>query len=268
MVQNLQMNAERFTGFADVYDNARPKYPEKAKDIILKYLGRNPSVVVDIGCGTGLSTLGWSEVSKEVIGVDPCTDMLDIARQKAAGLDNVRFVSSFSDETELDDDFADIITCSQSFHWMNPETTLREVARVLKDRGVFAVYDCDWPPVCNWEAEKEYNALFNKVREFEIVRPELKNSFKSWPKDEHLLNIENGGKFQYVRELGFSTNEECDAQRFIAIALSQGGLQSILKAGIIEFEPYLRTFESGVKGIFGNRRFTIEFCYRMIIAVK
>lgn len=85
---------------------------------------------------------------------------------------------------------------------------------------------------------------------------------------KHLLNIENSGKFQYARELGFSTNEECDAQRFIAIALSQRGLQSILKAGITEFEPYLRTFESGVKGIFGDKRFTIEFCYRMIIAVK
>lgn len=35
MKKNLQLNADRFLGFADVYDNARPKCPEKIKEIIL-----------------------------------------------------------------------------------------------------------------------------------------------------------------------------------------------------------------------------------------
>ena len=39
MVEKLQINAERFMGFANIYDNARPKCPEKVIDIILKYLG-------------------------------------------------------------------------------------------------------------------------------------------------------------------------------------------------------------------------------------
>ena len=61
---------------------------------------------------------------------------------------NVNFVSGFSDNTGLENSSVDIITCSQSFHWMNPETTLNEASRILKKGGVFAVYDCDWPPVC------------------------------------------------------------------------------------------------------------------------
>jgi len=268
MIEDLKINADRFSGFADVYDNARPKCPEKVKDIILKYSVQQPSVVVDIGCGTGLSTLIWSEISKEVIGVEPSTDMINIAKQKSVGLNNVRYISGFSDKIGLEDNSVDIVTCSQSFHWMNPETTLNEVSRILKGRGVFAVYDCDWPPVCNWEAEKEWNILFEKVREFEQARPELKNNYKSWPKDKHLQNIESSGIFQYVREVVFSNSEECDAKRFISIALSQGGLQSILKAGISEFEPYLRRFEESVNSILGNDKFAIDFCYRMRIGVK
>lgn len=268
MLEDLKINASRFSGFADVYDNARPKCPEKVKDIILRYLGTQPSVVVDIGCGTGLSTLIWSEISKEVIGVEPNTDMINIAKQKSVGLNNVRYISGFSDKTGLEENSVDIVTCSQSFHWMNPETTLNEVSRILKEKGVFAVYDCDWPPVCNWEVEKEYNILFEKVKEFELVKLELKDSYKSWPKEKHLQNIESSAIFKYVREVVFSNSEECDAKRFISIALSQGGLQSILKAGVGEFEPYLRRFKQSVKSILGNDKFTIDFCYRMRIGVK
>ncbi|WP_253205459.1 hypothetical protein [Clostridium estertheticum] len=68
MKENLQLNADRFMGFADVYNNARPKCPEKVKEIILKYLNSDPTLVVDLGCGTGLSTRIWSEVSNKVIG--------------------------------------------------------------------------------------------------------------------------------------------------------------------------------------------------------
>jgi hypothetical protein len=63
----------------------------------------------------------------------------------------------------------------------------------------------------------------------------------------------------------FAVSEECGAKRFISIALSQGGLQSILKAGITEFEPYLTKFKDSIYSIMGNKSFNIGFCYRMRI---
>ncbi|MBU3156989.1 class I SAM-dependent methyltransferase [Clostridium estertheticum] len=268
MKENLQLNADRFMGFADVYNNARPKCPEKVKEIILKYLNRDPTLVVDLGCGTGLSTRIWSEVSNKVIGIEPSTDMIKVAREKTVGLDNILFNSEFSDNTQLNNSCADIITCSQSFHWMNPENTLNEVSRILKKGGIFAVYDNDWPPVCNWEAEFEYNKLFDKVREFELTHPDIKESFKRWDKDKHLSNIKNSGNFRYVREIVFSNSEICNAQRFISIALSQGGVQAIMKANIDEINPLLISFKERIIDIFGSSEFNIDFCYRMRIGVK
>uniref|UniRef100_UPI001C2FFD80 class I SAM-dependent methyltransferase n=1 Tax=Lysinibacillus sp. GbtcB16 TaxID=2824761 RepID=UPI001C2FFD80 len=78
------------------------------------------------------------------------------AVQKPAQLS---FVKGYSHELDLAGDFADVITCSQSFHWMEPQSTLREFARVLRPGGVFAAYDCDWPPAFNWQVEEAFRKL-------------------------------------------------------------------------------------------------------------
>lgn len=268
MKENLQLNADRFLGFAGIYDSARPKCPEKVKKIILKYLEGIQDLVVDLGCGTGLSTKVWSEISNKVIGIEPSTDMIEEARENSIGLDNVIFMPAFSDNTGLNDSCADIITCSQSFHWMNPETTLNEVSRILRKGGVFAVYDYDWPPVCNLEVELEYNKLFDKVNEIESTHINIKDSFKRWDKDKHLSNIKGSGNFRYVREIVFSNSEICNAQRFISMALSQGGLQAIIKENIDDINPFFTSFKERIINIFGDDEFQIDFCYRMRIGIK
>ncbi len=217
MSNDLQVNADRFTGFADIYDNARPQPPNKAKEIILKYLKTFPELIIDLGSGTGLSTFIWSDVARAVIGIEPSVDMINIANEKAKLYNNVSFKTGYSDNTGLDNESVDIVTCSQSFHWMNPETTINEVSRILKKQGIFAVYDCDWPPVFDWELEREYNNLFAKVKELESNKPELRNTFKSWSKENHLSNLHKSAKFQYVREIVFSNNEKCDAENLRGI---------------------------------------------------
>lgn len=266
--QSLQKNADRFAGFAALYDLARPQAPHKVLEILLHYLGRTPSLVVDLGCGTGLSTLMWTECAEQVVGIEPSPDMLRVAREKGAHLANLRFCQAFAHETGLPDVSADMLTCSQSFHWMNPETTLREVDRILRPGGVFAVYDCDWPPVCLWEAEQAYVRLFDFVHGHERVHEATKDSFVRWDKDQHLANLNRFGRFRYVREIVFSNTESCDASRFIAIALSQGGLQAFRRADAKGLEPQMARFEQAVRASFGERTVPLDFCYRMRVGVK
>ncbi len=70
-----QKNANRFTGFADVYDSARPSVPLYPVQMVVNYFDKTPDRVVDLGCGTGLSTLIWKEHAKEVVGIEPSDDM-------------------------------------------------------------------------------------------------------------------------------------------------------------------------------------------------
>ena len=261
-----QDNADRFSGFADVYESARPKVPKYPVDVICRYLGGNPQLVVDMGCGTGLSSEIWQEVSGKIIGVEPNDEMRGIAEKKANS--KMSFIKAFSDSTGLDNCCADAVVCSQSFHWMEPTSTLKEVNRILKDRGVFATIDCDWPPVAKWEAEKAYMKLYDKVKDIESEVPEVRDSFIRYSKDKHLENIKQSGYFTYAREILFSNKEECTKQRFCNIILSQGSTQTILKKCPELIEKELDIFYEAIDSCFDKEPFDIEFCYRMRIGVK
>ena len=259
-------NADRFKGFAETYDNSRPAMPHYPVSVISRYLGYKPKRVVDLGCGTGLSSLAWIGYCDEIIGIEPSGDMLSAARPKEC--DGLSFRQAFSHDTGLENEFADVVVCSQSFHWMEPDSTLREVNRILRTGGVFATVDCDWPPVCQWEAEREYIRLFEEVRRIEAQYPGLKAKFHQWDKSGHLANMQNSGCFRYTRELVFSNNENSTASRFIQLAISQGGLQSILQTDPGLIEERLTGFRSRIIRIFGEEEFAMDFCYRMRIGVK
>ncbi len=261
-----EINADRFTGFADIYENSRPAVPAHAVDIITDYLERTPETVVDLGCGTGLSTKAWENRCGRIIGIDPSEDMLKIARAKANS--DTSFIKAYSDNTGLPDNSTDVVFCSQSFHWMNPADTLAEVNRILKAGGLFAAADCDWPPVCGADAEIAYMILFNKVRVIEEENKQIRETFHRWDKNKHLKNIIESGYFRYCREVVFDSSEKCGAERFLSLAQSQGGLQTILKLAPELIEKDYLDFQRAIYKIFDKRPDKIIFCYRMRIGIK
>ena len=262
----IEKNANRFTGFADVYDYARPRMPQFPVTIIKQYLKRQPKTVVDLGCGTGLSTIIWNGQCKQVIGIEPSDDMRKIAEEKRN--DTISFIKAFSHDTGLPDQFADIVVCSQSFHWMEPVATLNEVNRILTTSGVFATVDCDWPPVSDWRIEDAYTRLFQKVHHIENSHPIIKNNFVRYDKKRHLSNIQNSNHFSYAREIVFSNQEHCTADRLISLTKSQGSLQEILKNDPDLIADDVLKFEQLVLDILGDKEISIYFSYRMRIGVK
>lgn len=261
-----EINADRFKGFAKVYDESRPAMPLYPVEVITKYLGRKPQCVVDLGCGTGLSTMVWKDRCGEAVGIEPSAVMLAEAQKKAEG--NITFRQGFGHDTGLNDGCADAVVCSQSFHWMEPGATLAEINRILKHDGIFATVDCDWPPVCSWKAEKAFEEMMRAVKEAEDVCPELKSSFRYWDKNRHLENIKSSGYFRYAREIVFSSREACDAERFIKLVISQGGLQSVLKTKPEIISREIETFKQASFAVLGNTAFEVDFGYRMRIGVK
>jgi SAM-dependent methyltransferase len=141
----LRANAARFTGFADLYDRARPSPPVELAPLLTSYAGVEiPDLVVDLGSGTGLSTRWCATWARRVIGVEPSADMrAAAARTPSPG---VEYRDGYSQATGLPDGCADLVVAVQALHWMEPTETFAEVARILRPGGGFAALDCDWPP--------------------------------------------------------------------------------------------------------------------------
>lgn len=270
MKEDLSANAERFAGFADCYDAYRPKPPQVIVDILAQLAQvERPRLVVDLGCGTGLSTLIWAARAEEVVGVDPSADMRVQAEAQASalGAGNVSLREGYSHETQLADGSADIVTCSQALHWMEPESTFAEAARILRPGGVFAACDCDWPPTMNAEAEMAYFKFETRLRALEKERA-VADTVQRWSKDGHLQRIKQSGRFSYVKEVQVHSVEQGNADRLVGLAFSQGGLQSLLKAGLSEDEAGLSSLRKVAHRAIGDAPIPWYFSYRVRIGVK
>lgn len=172
---------DRFTGepgaggYAAGYDRFRPAPPDMLAVILARMAGvalagdTTPGLpalgtVVDLGSGTGLSTRYWAARAARVVGVEPTDAMRRQAEEAGRAFTNIAYSRAFSHETGLPYQSADIVSCSQSLHWMHPVLTFREAARVLRPRGVFAASDYDWPPATgSWEADAAYQACAERV---------------------------------------------------------------------------------------------------------
>jgi SAM-dependent methyltransferase len=251
-------------GFASRYDRYRPRPPRVLLDVLCRYARVDqPAVVVDLGCGTGLSTRAWSGVAVRAIGVEPNAAML-AAAPRAPGIE---YREAFAQETGLDDGCADIVTCSQSLHWMEPEPTFAEAARILRPGGVFAAYDYDWPPIVDPELDAAYVEYQRRRAGFRHAHG-IQRGGDRWPKHEHLERMRASGRFGFCRELLLHSVEEGDADRVVGFTRSLGLPVVELSYEDADDELGVHELAAVAERVLGDRTVPFVFGYRVRIGVR
>jgi ubiquinone/menaquinone biosynthesis C-methylase UbiE len=260
-------NIERFSGFADQYDQYRPAPPAMLAALLTQMAHTPwPQRVVDLGAGTGLSTRYWADKAHEVIGIEPTPDMRRQAEAQTRA-SNVVYREAFSHQTGLPSQCASIVTCSQALHWMEPQATFEEAARILLPGGVFAAYDCDWPPTTGtWQAEAAYNACMHQVQALEKTL-EATPPIKRWDKHEHLARMQASRCFRFTKEIGVHHIDTGSAERLVGLLLSQGGVMTLLKSGFTETQLGLDRFRETVNQALGTGTHTWYWSYRVRMGI-
>lgn len=250
---DFSVTLERFTGFGAEYDGVRPGAPAVLGELLLPLAGcaGKAGLVVDLGSGTGLSTRYWGPLAERVIGVEPTAAMREQAeRSGVAGGGNITYREGFSHDTGLTDSSADLVICGQALHWMEPDGTFAEAARILRPGGVFAVYDYDWPPVTPfWEVNALYDECCARSRRIEKERG-LSEGLRQWDKEGHPARMEGSGRFRFVRECLLHHRDEGGADRMVGLLLSQGHVRTLLK-GIQEEEIGIDRLRTAAAAAFG-----------------
>ena len=264
MIGGYPANIERFRGFADRYDRYRPAPPAVLVDLLTQLAqAPRPKLAVDIGSGTGLATRLWAGRAEKTVGIEPNGDMRRQAEAATAalGIADVSYCEGTSTHTGLPDGCADIVTCVQALHWMDPAPTFAEVARILRPGGVFAACDCDWPPTMHRQAEAAYAEFSRGVHRLE-AKLGVSRDVRKWPKAEHLIRMAGSGQFLHVKEILLHQVEPGSAERLVGLATSMGGVAGLLKQGLSAEKIGLTRLREAAERFLGSEPRPWYFSYR------
>jgi SAM-dependent methyltransferase len=124
---------QRFGSRAAAYARARPGYPDAAVAELARALSLpDGAVVVDLGCGTGLSCEAFLRAGCRVIGVEPNEAMRAHAVALSASWPRLAVVDGRAERTGLPDASADLAIAAQAFHWFDVPAARIEALRVLR----------------------------------------------------------------------------------------------------------------------------------------
>jgi ubiquinone/menaquinone biosynthesis C-methylase UbiE len=170
--------------------------------LIESFAHTRPRNVLDVGSGTGTLALMMSAKfpAAEIQGLDGDNEILKIAADKLAErqIQNVKLREGLSFNLPYPDGSFDVVTSSLMLHHLNnadKHRTMKEVFRVLKPTGVFAIADWGKP------SSKLVRGLFYSVQlldGFETTRDNVKGLLPSYLADNGFKNIAEVKRFNTI----------------------------------------------------------------------
>jgi len=118
-----------FGAHADAYERARPAWPEEAARWLVP---EHAELVVELGAGTGKLTRAVAGLGVRVVAVEPDPRMLAVL---AGTCPDVSVHEGTAERIPLPDASVDAVVVASAWHWMDPDTAIPEIARVLRPSG-------------------------------------------------------------------------------------------------------------------------------------
>jgi ubiquinone/menaquinone biosynthesis C-methylase UbiE len=141
-------NSSKFDGLACRYAQFRPDYPaaifERIRDLLAPETLASGPLLIDIGCGTGISTRRLraafgSAADLRIVGLEPSDDMRVQAIAAAAAADRIEYLPGAAESLPFPDRSSALVMAAQAAHWFDRPRFYGEAARVLVPGGGIAI---------------------------------------------------------------------------------------------------------------------------------
>jgi SAM-dependent methyltransferase len=204
-----------FDAAADLYDSARPNYPEQLFDDLIRLtgLGRDARIF-EIGCATGKATRPLLERGYRVVCLELGGELAAVARRNLAGLPVEIHVASFESWQHRPEAF-DLIYAATAWHWIDPAVRYRKAYRLLRPSGHLAF----------WSALHAFPADFDPFfTEIQQVYDAIGESYEGeWPPaapdqiPDDSAEVEASGLFEDIKVRRYVWETHYSAEQYIAL---------------------------------------------------
>lgn len=204
---NTKYGYGNFGNLSKQYAEARQDFPLEVIDWFWLLVKNQNARILDLGCGTGISTRQIAESGGVVIGCDVDKQMIVEAKKTNDGLE---YLVVGAENLPFSNAEFDAISAFSAFHWFANEQALSEIQRVIKLGGVFFVVNKN----DTGDFKSGYKKIIKSVLNQDL--PEAKKEYKP----EKLLK-ESG--FTDIQIRNFEVNEyfspECAIQYLQSVSI-------------------------------------------------
>ncbi len=129
-----------FDEVAAEYDRSRPTYPDELIDHACRVAGiGSDDRVLELGCGSGQLTRSLLARGLHVAALDPGKHLIALAEQNLKGARDLEFVNARFEDARLPQNHYPAVFSASAFHWIDPEVSWQNAARVLVPGGTLAL---------------------------------------------------------------------------------------------------------------------------------
>ena len=154
--------------WANQYDTNENRTRDLDKKATIETLNKYDfKSVLELGCGTGKNTKWLLEKAKQIIGLDFSQEMLHKAQEKIVDKRVVFRRADLTENWKIDNDFADLITCSLTLeHIKNVHHIFNQANLKLKKNGLFFISELH--PFKQYSGSKAKYETENEIKELEV----------------------------------------------------------------------------------------------------
>jgi len=146
-------NIQTFSSGSDQYAKHRPQYPAELFSYLNEICERHERAW-DCATGNGQSAIGCAKYFSQVDATDLSAEQI----QHGIAHPKIKYSVSPAEHTPFADQSMDLVTVATAVHWFDQKNFFREVDRVLKPKGVLAIWGYSF-----FEIEPAVDELINKV---------------------------------------------------------------------------------------------------------
>ena len=124
----------------DLYDRARPGYPQALVGDVLAFAGVASPRTLEIGAGTGKATVAFAARGLEILALEPSPEMAAVAARNCAAFPGVTVEVGTFEEWKGSGTSFDLVIAAQSWQWLRPGVRCRKAHEELRAGGALALF--------------------------------------------------------------------------------------------------------------------------------